>query len=46
MRLLRLIYAALADAEGAAIGAPNVAAQRRRATAEAIAERAEEITGL
>ncbi len=43
MRLLRLIYAALADAEGAAIGAPDVAAQQRRSTAAAIAARAEEI---
>ena len=46
MRLLRLIYAALADAEGAAIGAPVVAAQQRQATAAAIVARAEEIAGL
>jgi hypothetical protein len=46
MRLLRLIYAALADAEGAAIGAPDVAMQQRRATAQAIIGRAGEIAGL
>jgi hypothetical protein len=45
MRLLRLIYAALADAEGAAIGAADVAAQRRLATAQAILVRAAEIAG-
>jgi hypothetical protein len=43
MRLLRLIYAALADAEGAAIGAPNAGALRRDAVAAAIAGRAEEV---
>jgi hypothetical protein len=45
MRLLRLIYAALADVEGAAIGAADVAAQRRHAIAEAILARATEIAG-
>ena len=43
LRLLRLIYAALADAEGTAIGAPDVATAQRRATAEAIAARGKEI---
>jgi hypothetical protein len=43
MRLLRLIYAALAEAEGVAAGAPDVGAERRRATAAAITARAEEV---
>ena len=45
MRLLRLIYAALAEAEGAAIGAADVAAQQRTATAQAILARAAEVAG-
>jgi DinB superfamily len=46
MRLLRLIYAALAEAEGAAIGAPGVGAARRDAVAAAIGQRAEEVAGV
>jgi hypothetical protein len=45
-RLLRLIYAALAEAEGAMIGAPGVAADAQAATAAAIAARAGEVVGL
>jgi hypothetical protein len=44
MRLLRLIYAALADAEGAAIGAPDANMQQRREVAAVIAARAAEIS--
>jgi DinB family protein len=43
MRLLRLAYAALAEAEGAALGAPDAGAERRRATAAAIGKRAEDV---
>lgn len=45
-RLLRLIYAALADAEGATIGAWDVGRELRRATAETIAARADEIAAI
>jgi hypothetical protein len=43
-RLLRLIYAALADAEGATIGAWEAGADLRQAAAEKIAARADEIS--
>jgi len=46
MRLLRLIYAALAEAEGATIGAPLAGAERHSAVAAAIAKRAEEIAAI
>jgi len=42
-RLLRLIYAALAEAEGAAIGAWELAADHRREVAAKIGARADEI---
>lgn len=45
-RLLRLIYGALAEAEGATIGAWDVGAELRRAVAARIAARAEEIAGV
>jgi hypothetical protein len=45
-RLLRLIYAALAEAEGAAIGALGIASNAQAAVAAAIAARAEEVAGL
>jgi hypothetical protein len=45
-RLLRLIYAALAEAEGPAIGAWGMGEQLRRQTAAAIASRADEIAAL
>jgi hypothetical protein len=45
-RLLRLIYAALAEAEGAAIGAWDVSAELRRQAMETIAARAGEIAGI
>ena len=45
-RLLRLIYAALAEAEGATIGAWDVGVERRRQTAEMVAARTEEIAGI
>jgi len=45
-RLLRLIYAALAEAEGETIGAWQVGAELSRETADAIAPRAEEIAGI
>ena len=45
-RLLRLLYGALGEAEGALIGAPDSAADRRREVTAAIAERAAEIAGL
>ena len=42
-RLLRLIYTALAEVEGAAIGAPGFGLEPRAALAEKIAKRADEI---
>jgi hypothetical protein len=45
-RLLRLIYGALAEAEGATIGAWEVGRELRREVAEAISARAEEIAGI
>ena len=46
-RLLRLIYAALAEVEGALIGAPDpVALDLRRQTAAAIADRTHEIAAI
>jgi hypothetical protein len=45
-RLLRLIYAALAEAEGATIGEPDVAAKSGRRLAEAIAARTAEIASI
>jgi hypothetical protein len=45
-RLLRLIYAALAEAEGGTIGAWQVGTELSRETADAIAARAEEIAGI
>jgi uncharacterized damage-inducible protein DinB len=45
-RLLRLICAALAEAEGATIGAWDVGAELRNEVAEAIAARVEEIAGI
>lgn len=45
-RLLRLIYAALAEVEGATIGAWEVGAERRSQLAETIAARADEIAGI
>jgi hypothetical protein len=45
-RLLRLLYGALGEVEGALIGAPDGAADRQREVASAIAERAAEIAGL
>lgn len=45
-RLLRLIYAALAQFEGAAVGAWEVGATLRRDVADAITARAEEIAGI
>jgi hypothetical protein len=46
MRLLRLIYAALADAESAAVGAPLAGAERQAALAATIARRADEIAAI
>jgi hypothetical protein len=45
-RLLRLIYAALAEAEGATIGAWEVGAALRHEVADAISGRANEIAGI
>ena len=45
-RLLRLIYAALAEAEGATIDAPEIGMERRQAVAAAIVARADEIAGI
>jgi hypothetical protein len=45
-RLLRLIYSALGETEGAAIGAWNVAEELRCEAAETIAARADEIAGI
>ena len=45
-RLLRLIYAALAEAQGATIGAWEAGAELRRTAAERIAARAHEIAGI
>jgi len=45
-RLLRLIYAALAEVEGATIGAWEVSAELRREVADKIAARASEIAGI
>ena len=45
-RLLRLIYAALADAEGVTIGAWRVGAEMRQEVAEAISARTDEIKGV
>jgi len=45
-RLLRLIYAALAEAEGATIGAWEVGAERTQQMAETIAARTEEIAAI
>src|SRR5919199_3156310 len=44
-RLLRLVYGALGEVEGALIGAPESAADRQRDVASTIAERAAEIAG-
>lgn len=45
-RLLRLIYAALSEAEGATIGAWNVGADLMQEAAEAISASAQEIAGI
>jgi hypothetical protein len=45
-RLLRLIYGALADAEGATIGAWDVGQELRRTAAETITARADEIAAI
>ena len=45
-RLLRLLYGALGEVEGASIGAPDGAADRQREVASTIAARATEIAGL
>ena len=45
-RLLRLIYGALADAEGASIGAWDVGQELRRTAAETITARADEIAAI
>jgi hypothetical protein len=45
-RLLRLIYSALGETEGAAIGAWDVAEELRREAAETIAARTDEIAGI
>jgi hypothetical protein len=45
-RLLRLVFAALAEAEGATIGAPDVGAELWQETAEPIAARTEEIAAI
>jgi hypothetical protein len=45
-RLLHLIYAALAEAEGATIGAWEVGAELRREAADKIAIRASEIADI
>jgi hypothetical protein len=45
-RLLRLIFGALADAEGVTIGAWDVGQELRRAVAETIAARANEIAAI
>jgi hypothetical protein len=45
-RLLRLVFAALAEAEGASIGAWGVGADLWRTTAETIAARAEEVAAV
>jgi hypothetical protein len=46
LRTLRLIYRALGEAEGAAIGAPAAAAERQHEAAAAIAQRASAIAAL
>ncbi|MHB8577793.1 MAG: DinB family protein [Dehalococcoidia bacterium] len=45
-RTARLIYQALGEAEGAAIGAPGIAAERCSALAQAIAKRGAEIAAI
>jgi hypothetical protein len=45
-RLLRLIYAAQAEAEGAAIGAWDLGAELRQQVADTMAARTEEIVGI
>jgi len=45
-RLLRLIFSALGETEGATIGAWDVAEELRREVAETITERADEIAGI
>ena len=45
-RLLRLIYAALAEVEGITIGAWELGAEQRQQMAETIAARTEEIAGI
>ncbi len=45
-RLLRLLYAALAAAEAAALGAPALGADARRSAANVIADRAKEVRGI
>ena len=45
-RLLRLIYSALGETEGATIGAWDVAEELRREAAETIAARADQIAGI
>jgi len=45
-RLLRLIYTALAEVEGTAIGAPQFGLEQRTALAGKITDRADEIGGL
>jgi hypothetical protein len=45
-RLLCLIYVALAEAEGATIGAWEVGAHLRRKVADTIAARADEVAGI
>jgi hypothetical protein len=45
-RLLRLIYAALAEAEGATIGAPEINTELWQGTAETIATRTDEIAAI
>jgi hypothetical protein len=44
-RLVRLIYAALADAAGATIGAPEIGESRRLALAQTIGARTQEVAG-
>jgi hypothetical protein len=45
-RLLRLIYAALAEAEGAVLNAPDTGLEMQGEVAVEIAHRSEEIAGL
>jgi len=45
-RLLRLIYAALAEVEGTTIGTWEVGAELRREVADNLAARASEIAGI